>query len=288
MSIISEFFLSANKQETNGGTECEAFIWSFQAILESVNKTNVDKLTEELLATNDQNRTAEHIDIIIRMVLQKVSTVSLMPVNLGAMAALMLAINKTSSTNEFKSKLCDFSIDLFRDTFNHIPSKPAAFIDSNNILTLDKQVNLIENANFHMNPYRINRIAHFIGHLYLVDLIKATDICCVTELCERKILDSVDASAVIRAMAIAFRKIHLEITADDARLAPLSRTQSQMLQKIVSKTKLIWAFCGESETCCNVQMSSDMRIILTSPWYSGIQSMVEHMNWARFSVGADK
>lgn len=243
----------------------------------------MDEVSHEFLATNP-NITAEQIDIIIRMVLQKVSNVSLNPVNLGSMAALMLAIKPANMSNEFKNKLCNFSIGLFRDTFNYIPSEPATFIDSNKICALDKQVSLIKNANFYMASYRCNQIAHFIGHLYLVNLIEARDICSVIELSESKI-DSVNVSAVIRAMAIAFRKIHLEITTnDDDKLALLTRTQLQMLQRIVAKTKLIWAFSDETETCCNIQMSSDIRIILTSPWYTGIQSMVEHMNWARFTV----
>lgn len=257
---------------------------TFRAILDSLNKTNVDKISNEFLATN-QKITAEQIDIIIRMVLQKVSNVSLIPVNLSAMATFMLTIKQTISSNEFKTKLCNFSIGLFRDAFNHIPSKPMAFIDSNKICALDKQVNLIENANFYMTSYRRNRIAHFIGHLYLVNLIEVTDICSIIELFEST-NDSVDVNAVIQAIAIVFRQIHFEITSDDDNnsLVLLAHTQFQMLQRIVSKTKLIWAFSGETETCCNVQMSSDIRIILTSPWYTGIQSMVEHMNWTRFSV----
>lgn len=279
----SDCFLSENKHGAQGPAKCDEFILTFQAILNNLNKSNVDEVSHEFLATN-QTITAEQIDIIIRMVLQKVINVSLNYVNLGTMAALMLAIKKMNSSNEFQNKLCDFSIGLFRDAFNYMPSKPMAFIDSNKLCALDKQVNLIENANFYMASYRCNRIAHFIGHLYLVNLIEATDICSVIELSQSK-MDSVDVNAVMRAMAIAFRRIHLQIrTNDDDRLALLNRTQLQMLQRIVAKTKLFWAFSDETETCCNIQMSSDIRIILTSPWYTGIQSTVEHMNWVRFSV----
>lgn len=223
------------------------------------------------------------------MVLQKVSNVSLNPVNLAAMVAFIIPFKQTNSSHQFKNELCDFSIGLFRNAFNYIPSKPVAFIDFNKICALDKQVNLIENANFYMASYRCNRIAHFIGHLYLVNLIDVNLVVdLIIKLCEPKI-DSVDVSAVIRAMAIAFRRIHFQITTDvDDRLACLTHEQLQMLQRIVSKTKLIWAFSSETETCCNVQMSSDIRLILTSPWYAGIQSTVEHMNWARFSVSVEE
>lgn len=281
-----KYFLPENKHGTHGD-KCEEFVSMFQTTLDNLRKTNSHELLHVFLATN-HTITTNQIEIIVNMVLQKVSNVSLAPNNLGALATLLLTVNQANSSDAFRIKLRNRSIDLFRNTFNHMQSKPTIFIDSNNLCALDKQANLIGNANFYMASYRSHRIAHFIGHLYLLDLIEAIDICSIIELCESKI-DTVDMNAVTRAMAIAFRRIHLKITSADVGLASLTHTKYQMLRRTIARTKVNWIFSEKANNnCCNVEMSNDIRRILTSPWYAGIQSTVEHMNWVRFSVSEDK
>lgn len=263
----------------------QLFISTMKSVLETVTMRNVEEKSTELLSLDVI--THEWFDIIIKMVLQRVCQMSTKHVDLKALAKLMSMIidpEDTTSTAFFK-KLSSSSAEVFRQTFNGIPTEPLEYNIDLNVPSLDEQVQVINYAANQFCSDRCNRIAHFICHLYLLNLIDLNDFYFIFELS----VTNPNPKPLISSMAIAFHHIYEVITKNNGKsikFASLSDDDYDTMRFIVLMKKSIWmsGCTNGNDICCDIPLSERAQELLQSGCYSKMRSIEEDFFWSRFLV----
>lgn len=125
-----------------------------------------------------------YIDIVINIILQAI----LQPKPTDAANLFVLLVKHIciqNGTNQFRDDTIYFGerlrikvLNLFAGRDRNCPTEPPSLPCSNEenvINALDKQVNLMESIQSHCSSVRYQRLAHFIGHLVLMELISGID-----------------------------------------------------------------------------------------------------------------
>lgn len=253
----------------------EVFVSETEEILRNLTSENViDKLNE--LVKWDIFSIGKS-EIFVRLILITVSRLSLNFINSSVLAKFIFKITQEDATGNILKLLRDDTMDLFRRTINRVLPKSKDYGNFDDICTIDESVIMIENVDIQCSLYRSCRIAHFIGHLYLIgifDLRDIYDISQLNDLCH----DS---------MGIAFREIASKITENHKNMTPfpnLSYEESQTLCEIVISTKPSWDHSDETKNCCDIPISDETKKVLSYEDFTSIRSAEEHLFWLRNSV----
>lgn len=252
------------------------FVQTATHLLQDLNVINMQEKSEKLL----KNLSNEKMDTVIGIILQTVSRPLFNHISLQAAAELMLTLANQEPL--IKDKLRSTSMKLFHGTINNKLSMPPNYIKSNRISSFDKLVNVIENVDYHLTFERSYRLAHFIGHLFLIDLVEAKDIYEILILCNPR------KYHLTNSLAIIFHHIYPIITRNKGKpieFSALSDTEYENLWTTVHRTKSIWTAIDKTENCCDAV--TQMEHIFSNDAYHNVQSSVEHLFWSRHAVSFD-
>lgn len=157
----------------------DEFLQHVREILENLSEENIDEKSSEMLkmiTTLPEIRTDAITNIILHSVCQ------LMPTKPNStLVSLVKNVCVQSNTNlfqprtdYFRERLKQNALGLLANISNSIEKQQA--LDSNRLNSLDKQVDQVDVIRFQCANVRCKRLAHFIGHLFEMNLVSLSNL----------------------------------------------------------------------------------------------------------------
>ncbi|XP_055319721.1 uncharacterized protein LOC129577167 [Sitodiplosis mosellana] len=198
MSVPEDVVVSASESEneTESESECDseygsesgdghdAFVQSVRDLMVNLNEENVQNHSSSILSLTEME---EHrLDVVIDLILE--SVLQPKPTNAANLfVSLVKHICIQAGTCHFRDDTLYFrenlrlkALRLFASGERNFPTQPEPPIIQPNefasLNSLDKQIYLMQSIDSHCMPVRYQRLAHFIGHLFQINLIGAIDI----------------------------------------------------------------------------------------------------------------
>ncbi|XP_031622367.1 uncharacterized protein LOC116340190 [Contarinia nasturtii] len=163
-------------QPESNDDEYYEFVKCMRNRLESLNKDNLETQASELL---DMIELIEEMDILLDLILRSVIQPKFNPVN-HLIVPLVKYIcdqdpNECDDTLYFRETLRVKSLKLFLRVNKSLVQHQVVVLP-NVTNSLDLQVNLMESVDMYCAPLRLQRLAHFIGHLVQMDIVSREEL----------------------------------------------------------------------------------------------------------------
>lgn len=159
----------------------DEFLQNVRDKLENLSEENIEQQSSDtlsLITTLPDMQIDAIAEIILQLVCQlKAASSNFMLISLVKRICVQSNSHELQNRNDyFRERLRKNSLLLLANASNLIEQQPIIVEDIGSINSLDKQVNRIDVIRFNCANIRHKRIAHFVGHLFKMNVVSLTDV----------------------------------------------------------------------------------------------------------------